>query len=256
MTGAQPVTDETLIAFAAGELPEAEAAQLVGRLAAEPALQARLDDWARQDAAIRALYAPTGAEPVPGRLLAVVERARAAPPARRWGWPLQIAAALALLGLGATGGWVAHGPAPRPAALTLAREVAEAHQTFAVEVRHPVEVQASDAAHLTTWLSKRLGHPIHAPDFAALGFSLMGGRILPAATGTAALFMYEDAAGQRITLYVAPEGSADTTAFRFFEDDGVQGFFWLDGDLSYAVAGTLPREVLRKVATAAYDQLL
>ena len=76
-----------------------------------------------------------------------------------------------------------------------------AHRTFSVETRHPVEVGANEEIHLVQWLSKRLGHQLIVPDLSTLGFRLMGGRLLPADSGPAALFMYEDGKGTRLSCY-------------------------------------------------------
>ena len=48
-----------------------------------------------------------------------------------------------------------------------------------------------------TWLTKRLGAPVSAPSLSALGYELVGGRLLPGGAGPVALFMYG-----------APDGSA------------------------------------------------
>lgn len=258
------LTPETLLPYHAGDLSPDAAARIEAQLAADPQAQALLAAWQAQDAALAALYRPIADEPVPMRLTAVLQRAEAqgrptAPrPAAPWRGRVALAAVLMLgIGLGGGLGWGLRGalPAATPGADPALAALA-AHDTFAVEVVHPVEVPASDAAHLTAWLSKRLGHPIHAPDFAASGFRLMGGRVVPAEGGTAALFLYEDAAGQRITLYVAPEGSPRETAFRFVERGATQGFWWTDAALSYAVIGTLPRDQLRLIAVEAYRQLI
>lgn len=247
------IPEDSLLAWHEGALPAAERQALALRLAEDAAAQATLADWARQDAALQALYGPRGDEPVPTRLTQLVEAARTRAP-RRWPAARALAAGLAVFAVGGAAGWFGHGLAA-PTAPDAVTDAALAYRTYVVEAVHPVEVPASDAAHLTTWVSKRLGHPIHAPDFAREGFSLMGGRVLPSPTGAAALFMYQDAAGQRLALYVAPSGS-DETAFRFFDKAGAEGFWWVDRDLCYAIAGTLPRDVLRRIATSAYDQLL
>ena len=247
------IPDDSLLAWHEGALTPTERQALAARLAGDAAAQATLADWARQDAALQALYGPRGDEPVPARLTRMVEAARATP-ARRWPAGRALAAGLAVFAIGGAAGWLGHGLA-RPGGPDPVTDAALAYRTYVVEAVHPVEVPASDAAHLTTWISKRLGHTIHAPDFAREGFSLMGGRVLPSATGAAALFMYQDAAGQRLALYVAPSGS-DETAFRFFDKAGTEGFWWVDRDLCYAIVGTLPRDVLRRIATSAYDQLL
>ncbi|AMY67587.1 putative transmembrane anti-sigma factor [Frigidibacter mobilis] len=131
-----------------------------------------------------------------------------------------------------------------------------AHDTFAVEVAHPVEVGADQMEHLTGWLSKRLGQPFAAPDLGAFGFDVIGGRILPAASGTAALWMYENEAGERLTLYAAPQPEGGQTAFRFIEAEATQGFWWVDGSFGYAVVGNIPRAALRGIAIAAHEQLI
>jgi len=78
-----------------------------------------------------------------------------------------------------------------------------AHRTYSVEVRHPVEVDAGQEAHIVQWLSKRLGHQLIVPDLTVAGFRLMGGRLLPAEDGPAAQFMYENGTGERLTSAAA-----------------------------------------------------
>jgi len=249
-----PIHDEDLLRLRHGN---AEARARLAALAGDdPTIGRRLADWDRQDAAMRALYGPLGEEPVPARHLDAL--AAADPVPRRIPPPYaRIAAAIALLAIGWAGGWFAAlhlGPgATRP---ELAAEALRAYSTYVVEVAHPVEVPASDEAHLVTWLSKRLGHPITPPDFASYGFHLLGGRVVPDPNGTAALMMYEDDTGRRITLYVAPTANATETAFRFAEGDGAKGFWWVDAGIGCALVGDLPRETLRAIAVAAYDQLI
>ncbi|WP_151720069.1 anti-sigma factor family protein [Gemmobacter serpentinus] len=261
MTEKPALTEAELLTYAAGALPPEEAAAMKARLVDDPAASATLAEWQLQDAAIRDLYGPVAEEPVPDRLTAIIRRAKAGDAAEqarpKQGRFALIAATCAALAFGAGTGWFARDLAtPSAGAQTLASNAIRAYETFVVEVAHPVEVSASEAEHLNTWMSKRLGHEIRPPDFAAAGFSLMGGRIVPSAEGAAALYMYEDPQGQRITLYIAPEGASPETAFQFAQQGETQSFYWMDRDLSYAVTGTVPREMLRQIALAAYDQLI
>lgn len=131
-----------------------------------------------------------------------------------------------------------------------------AHAIFVPEVRHPVEVDAGQQQHLVAWLSKRLGVTIRAPMLESLGFQLLGGRLLPADGQPAAQFMYQDAGGRRLTLYARRGlGGNRETAFRFAEQDGIGAFYWVDGDLAYALIGDLSRPMLDQVAHAVYRQL-
>ena len=82
---------------------------------------------------------------------------------------------------------------PGAVARMITADAIAAHRTFSVEVRHPVEVDAGQEAHLVQWLSKRLGRSLVVPDLAAAGFQLMAGgccrprmgRLLSSCTRTA-----------------------------------------------------------------------
>ena len=137
-----------------------------------------------------------------------------------------------------------------------AHQAAIAHVVYSPEVRHPVEVGADQEAHLVTWLSKRLGTSIHPPRLAKLGYDLVGGRLLPGQSGPVAQFMYHDASGQRLTLYVSTEQSQNRdTGFRFSEQGPVNVFYWIDGKFGYALSGSLDRTALSRVADVVYAQL-
>ncbi len=128
---------------------------------------------------------------------------------------------------------------------------------YTPEVRHPVEVRADEEAHLVRWLTKRLDAPVKAPNPNALGYRLVGGRLLPAeGASPAAHFMYEDAQGKRVTLYVRRNPSADrSTAFRFTQLGNVRLFYWIDGPLGYALVAEFEREPLLTLANTVYQQL-
>ena len=226
-----------------------EQVRLAGMAHADPALRDRLRDWDRQDAAIRALYGPVGEEPVPARIHAVLTR--------RSRWPValgRLAAALALVALGGLAGWTAARWSARPDAALIA-EALRTQATFAVDLAHPVEVPAADSAHLVRWLSNRLGYRITPPDLSGQGFHLLGGRIVPDDHGAAAVLMYEDDIGRRVTLFVARAPGRDETGFRSAGDGAARAFWWIEGDLACALVGDLPAEALRDLAIAAYHGL-
>lgn len=228
------------------------------RLAALAARDARLaefvEEWDQQDAALRALYAPVAEEPLPDRLQDTLRSARLPPTAHRTPAPWRIAAAAALVALGFVGGWGGARLFPGKTPPAVAEAAMQSYATYAVEVKHPVEVGAAEEAHLVQWLSNRLGAPIRPPDLGAEGFALIGGRLLPGDAAPAALLMYEDALGRRLALYITrSEGAAQELAFA--EAPGKQAFWWVDNGLSCALAGDLPRETLRRLAIAAYHGL-
>ncbi|MBA5685472.1 anti-sigma factor family protein [Rugamonas apoptosis] len=149
----------------------------------------------------------------------------------------------------------ADGP-PTAEGQALARSAAVAHAVYSPEQRHPVEVGADQQQHLVTWLSKRLGAPLHPPQLGALGYTLIGGRLLPGQSGPVAQFMYDNAGGKRLTLYVSTEQRHNnSTAFRFAQEGQVGVFYWIDGRYGYALSGALDRTALARLADAVYVQL-
>ncbi len=234
-------------AYVDGALSDSARAEIEAWLASHPEDAERLRAYIEQNALLRSLYNSVLDEPVPAALLAVRPRAW-----RRY------AAAAAIFALGIGLGWLVRGMfiAPQMLPASLARLAATAHVVYAPEVRHPVEVTADQEEHLVGWLSKRLGTTLKAPKLAALGYELVGGRLLSGPQGPVAQFMYQDARGQRLTLYVSRQrGEPRDTAFRFSQEDRVSVFYWVDGNFGYALSGEIRREQLLQVAEVVYKQL-
>jgi anti-sigma factor RsiW len=143
---------------------------------------------------------------------------------------------------------------PRGPDVSFVTTALAAHTVYVPEVRHPVEVKA-DEAHLVRWLTKRVGADVRAPVLGDLGWKLMGGRLLPDHGLAAAQFMYEDASGRRLTLYMRRETGRNNTSFRFFEKDGFGSFYWIDRPLAYALSGRLTRDELMNLANVVYAQI-
>ena len=138
---------------------------------------------------------------------------------------------------------------------SLPRQAAVAHAVFVPEVRHPVEVGADQEAHLVGWLSKRLGAELKAPTLADAGYRLVGGRLLPGDQGEVAQFMYENAAHNRLTLYVRPDApNRGDAGFRYAREGGIDVFYWIDGPFGYALSGSTGRDDMLRLATLVYQQ--
>ncbi len=242
------MNEEQLHAYADGLLDRGERVRIEAALAASPADAARVNAWMRQNELLRATFSPVLDEPIPGRL-------RLVPGRRNW-LPYAMAAAWVVLGVaigvGASG--LLRDRAAESASLP--RRAAVAHAVYSPEVRHPVEVGAAEQEHLVRWLSKRMDSEIKAPLLQPLGYELVGGRLLPGEQGPVAHFMYQDARGQRLTLYVSSrKGNPRDTAFRFSQEGRVAVFYWIDGKLGYALSSELDKATLLKVATSVYQQL-
>ncbi|ARQ59027.1 UNVERIFIED_ORG: anti-sigma factor RsiW [Rhizobium etli] len=257
MNDANPiVTEADLHAYADGELPETARARIEAYLADNPDEAAMVAEWQAQNTGIRTLFA--GYDKAKDTDVLLVAPPHAIPSApNRWA---AAAAALVVFALGAVSGH--YGPAllAKPdlqlaGSETLPKQAETAFTVYAAEVRHPVEVFADEEAHLATWLGKRLAiQNLKIPNLQPLGFKLVGGRLLPVDGRPGAMFMYENQAGERLTVMVGRNKENRTTSFRFASSGNLETFYWIDGELGYAVTGEISRETLRAVAEECYRQ--
>lgn len=281
MTGPDSERDADLHAAADGRIEPADQARVDARLADNPDEAATVYAYRLLNARLHDRFDAVLDEPVPPHLLAVINGGSTPAAGGRPGWRsglLRLAASVALLIVGGAGGWLLHDRmAPPPTALvkadaTFANKAIGAHNVFAAEVRHPVEVPATEEAHLVAWLSKRLGTPLRAPDLNDAGFALVGGRLLADRNLPVAQIMYQNAAGRRLTLYLrsteaaatyavasqsakAPLAPPPAAAFHFVEQDGVAAFYWIDAAFSYALVAPLDRPQMLEIATKVYAAL-
>ena len=253
-----PVTDADLNAYVDGQLATSRVAAVEDALAHDPALAGWVADARHHNAALRDALDPLLEEAIPERLLAA-----AAGPAkvaqrrgRHWLMPALAAAATLLLGLSV--GWYARDADLERAGTptTFTRQAALTHALYAGDVNRPVEVWAPEEKRLVTWLSKRLGFAVSAPDLNSAGFALVGGRLVAGHQNPTALFMYENSDKQRLSLQVRKQPvDGGEVAFRYAVENGVGVFYWIEDNCSYALSGNLDRAQLLAVGRVVYGQL-
>lgn len=253
MGGDSRITDADLHAYADGQLSRERRIEVEHHLETHPEAQERMLGYQALTEALRRRYSAVADEPVPDRL-----RRQMAAPARSGGG--KAAAAMAWLMVGGFLGAALQSQLARPGTAgieaDLMRPAAFAHVVYTPERNHAVDVAADQEEYLVDWLSKRLHTEIRAPNLSDVGYRLVGGRLLPSTNRMAAQFMYEDAAGERITLYVRTGAWAnEETAFHYAYEDGVGVFYWIDGTKGYAVSGRLDRQTLLGITTAVYREL-
>jgi anti-sigma factor RsiW len=254
-----PVTEEELHSYVDGELPADRKEAVAAWLAAYPEQAALVAAWRAQADSIRARYGAVANEATPDRLNIdqIVKASRTSGPASGRSWAaLASAAAIVAFVIGGAAGWMARGAsAAAPSNYdTFTAEALEAYKLYVVEVRHPVEVPGSERAHMTQWLSKRLGSELRVPDLQSIGLKLVGGRLLPGPTGAAAFYMYEGPSGERFTIYCAKADSGGT-ALHFKGGESASAFYWVDDKIAYVVSGPADRERLEKVTKTVYEQV-
>jgi anti-sigma factor RsiW len=265
-----PDDEARLHAYVDGRLGPEARAEVELRLRTDPRAAARVAQWQAQREALRALARDVPLGDTPADLTGIVRRAAAA---RRWRdrLPQALAAGL-LLSLGLAGGyqWGRHdadAPAwpvatrPERAVPEFAQAAGLAFAVYSAEKRHPVEVSAAEQDHLVQWLSRRLGRPLKVPVLTDQGYALLGGRLLPGdprqPASPRAQFMYENADGDRLTLYVAvfePGAAPAAAEFRLLRQDGLTTLYWTEAGFGYALSAH-PAVELQPLAQRVHRQL-
>ena len=253
-----PVSDADLEAYVDGQLASTRVAAVEAALARDPALAARVAAGGQHNVDLRDVLDPWLADPIPERVLAAATAPALNAPRSipRWLASLFAAAAALVLGLGV--GWYARDVVLERAGTptTFARQAALTHALYASDANRPVEVWAPEEKRLVTWLSKRLGFAVAAPDLNSTGFALVGGRLVAGHQNPTALFMYENADKQRLSLQVRKQPvDGGEVAFRYALENGVGVFYWVEDNCSYALSGNLDRAQLLTVGRVVYGQL-
>lgn len=267
------IDEDDFQAFVDGQLPPERCRTVMAYLAANPEESERMSEYHRLSEDLHRLYDEVLYEPLPKRLRVETYRKNRSLAERVRGWfdlessslmPQLAGLAGLMVASGLTGWWLNDHywpaePMDTPA-ISFARQAAQAHLLYAPDLRHPVEFGADQEDSLLTWLSERLGQPVHAPNLQEIGFVLVGGRLLPAAELAAAQLMYEGPEARRITLYLRQgwngpvTGPAEGTV-SYFGEGGLSMVYWTEGPLAYALIGELDREQLFATAKAIQQQI-
>jgi anti-sigma factor RsiW len=246
------IGEAELNGYVDGQLPPERHAAVERYLAAHPDAARRVATDIAHRQALNAAFLAYSSQPLPPELnlnRLVEERLRTR--SHRW-W--QIAAAIVLsLGIGGAGGWLLH-TQPTPDRDTLAMAALEhqalaSHAVYSPDRRHPIEVTAAERDHLAQWLSNRLSRAVSPPDLSGFGYRLIGGRLLATEQGNpAALFMYEDTNGHRMSLVMRPMATDLRVPIAQWDRNDVNACSWIDKGLGYAILGPVPNDELDRMA--------
>jgi anti-sigma factor RsiW len=252
MTAAErPISEDELHGYVDGRLETARRQEVERYLDAQPELSLRVAAYRAQREDLRAALAARATEPIPLELN--LSRLLEARLRHRHGWWKFAASMLLCLGLGGAAGWYLGLP-PKPArtavAVSLLQQQAMAtHTIYATDKRHPVEVAATERDHLSQWLSNRLHRNVAPPDLSASGYRLLGGRLLATEHGgAAALFVYDDVQGNRLSVVMRPMAPELRAPHADIAQGAVNGCSWIDKGIGYAVVAVASGEALDLIA--------
>lgn len=270
---AHRVTEDELHAYVDGQLDAHRRVAVERWLADDPEAAARAQNYRLQAALLHDLFDPVLREPVVPEVEDLTDRLRGrivvndnAPAWYANPW-MRSAAAVALVVGGLAGGWMGRSAVEEPVVQQAAQpqrhetlagfaeEATQAHRFYTSEERFQVELGADNQEELNSWLSKRVGRDVFGPDLSRAGYRLIGGRSLPTEVGAGAQYMYTTDNGKRITLFVGAPRSGANNSFSFTQKGDIATFYWVEGNLAYALAGPLSKEELLEIAKAVYNDV-
>jgi anti-sigma factor RsiW len=263
----RPFDDVDLHAFYDNQLGPSRRETIAAFLKNRPADAERIARWHRQADAVRAEFAGITREPVPlwltvnqiegfrSKPASVAkltqrspQRPRPAAPTRAARWKGSAPLALTLCLVFGAGLCLPYAVAQWPIAQKLqvwppttrldeafeARAL-DAHNTFSTDAERPIEVADVPGGALKRWLERRVPFSVVVPDIKNEGWTLRGGRIAPADHGPGALLVYENALGDRLSLFSGRITAADRgqNSEPSLGDRGVLS--WTEGPVGYAI---------------------
>jgi anti-sigma factor RsiW len=284
------VEEADLHALVDGEISAERRRKIEDHLLQHPEDAAQVENWRRQNAALRALYAPVAKETPPLSLRNAAHRNAAAGPAPietgaiHWGRPsnssrtvrrldevrearrkkaiisslLTLLAGAVLAGAAVfaiTHAGVSRGSVPQ---VTFAQGyVDRADVSYLTYVRDskPIDIGADRMGDLIAALKLRVGFA-RAPDLSSVGLRLLGGRVAPGLVAPAGFLVYENDNGARVALYFerAEAGPAPRIAPRV--DSSLTAIEWRGAGMAFVLIGPLGSEAMQISAERAAAEIL
>jgi anti-sigma factor RsiW len=228
-----PPSERDLHAYVDHQLLDADRRQLETWLAAHPDVAAQVHAWQQDAQRLRASLSGVLQQPANPELDPALIRQRVKRQSRRH---LATAAMLLIaVSVGGLGGWQARqatlieGMAPMSDAM-------QAYRLFAQDGILPADYHVQSGGDMQGWLDRYFNQAYRLPDLSQAGFKAVSGRLLSTEQGAAAMVLYEDPQGRRISFYIRPPGPENKFLPRGSRSaDGLQAEYWSGAGYNYAM---------------------
>ncbi|MFW9081368.1 anti-sigma factor family protein [Pseudomonas sp. P2757] len=228
-----PPNERDLHAYVDHQLSTADRLVLETWLASHPDQAAQVRAWQLDAQHLRAALGGALQQPANPELDPALIRQRLKRQSRK-AWA-SAAVLLIAVSVGGFGGWqardmtVVHAPAPMTDAL-------QAYRLIAQQGMLPADYKVDGDGDMQRWLDRYFTQANRLPDLTAAGFSPVSGRLLSTDEGPAAMVMYEDHGGHKISFYVRPPGPKNTFLPRGSRSDGeLRADYWSGSGYNYAM---------------------
>ncbi|KIQ60167.1 MULTISPECIES: anti-sigma factor family protein [Pseudomonas] len=228
-----PPNDNDLNAYVDRQLSEADRRLVETYLAHHPEVAARVRAWQQDAQHLRTALGGTLQQPANPALDPAMIRRRLNHRLRRH---LASAAVLLLaVSVGGFSGWQAREMTLLRSAAPMA-DALQAYRLFAQQGVLPADYQTGDEHSMQAWLDRYFTQANRLPDLSNAGFKPVSGRLLSTEQGAAAMVVYQDPTGEKISFYVRPPGPKNFLLPRGSRRDGeLQAEYWSGPGYNYAM---------------------
>lgn len=228
-----PPCERDLHAYIDHQLSDADRRVLENWLASHPDAAALIRAWQQDAQHLRAALGGALQQPAnPDLDPALIRQRLKHRSRRRWA---SAAVLLIAVSLGGVSGWQAR-------EMTFVRSIApmsdalQAYRLIAQQGILPADYKVGGAGDMQRWLDRYFTQANRLPDLTAAGFQPVSGRLLSTDEGPAAMVMYEDQNGHKVSFYVRPPGPKNTFLPRGSRRDGdLQAEYWSGDGYNYAM---------------------
>ena len=228
-----PPSERDLHAYVDHQLNEDDRRLVETFLASNTDVSAQVRAWQRDAQQLRAALSGALQQTANPALDPAMIRQRLKRQSRR-----HLASAAVLLiavSVGGFGGWQARQMTFISTQLPMT-DALQAYRLIAQQEILPADYKASDDGDMQGWLDRYFTQANRLPDLADAGFKPVSGRLLSTEQGPAAMVVYKNQGGQKISFYVRPPGPKNYLLPRGSRsDDGLQAEYWSGGGYNYAM---------------------
>ncbi|MCU1760217.1 anti-sigma factor [Pseudomonas sp. 14P_8.1_Bac3] len=228
-----PPSERDLHAYVDHQLNDDDRRLVENFLAGNPSLSAQVRAWQQDAQQLRAALSGALQQPANPALDPALIRQRRKHQSRR-----HLASAAVLLiavSIGGFSGWQAREMTLLSTAAPMA-DAMQAYRLFAQQGMLPADYKVSDDGDMQRWLDRYFTQAHRLPDLSDAGFKPVSGRLLSTEQGPAAMVVYEDLSGHKISFYVRPPGPKNFLLPRGSRSDGeLQAEYWSGSGYNYAM---------------------
>ncbi|MGF6221171.1 anti-sigma factor family protein [Pseudomonas frederiksbergensis] len=228
-----PPSERDLHAYVDHQLSDADRHRVETYLANNAEVAAQVRAWQHDAQQLRAALSGALQQPANPQLDPAMIRQRAKRQSRR-----HLASAAVLLiavSVGGLGGWQARQMTLASAPLPMT-DAMQAYRLIAQQGILPADYKVSNDGDMQGWLDQYFSQAQRLPNLTASGYTPISGRLLSTEQGPAAMVIYEDQAGHKVSFYVRPPGPKNFLLPRGSRSDGeLQAEYWSGAGYNYAM---------------------